>query len=278
MTSQRSIRILTGAAVVVLAMAGCAAPASEPATPGGEISTTIRVAGATSNPLEQASIEFVRDEIAADYGIAIDYVHIEETRAILEATEKKEVDANVAMHAVYMRAQNEQNGFHLAAVAPLFKQRQVLYSKKYSSPEQLPDGATIAISNSTVAESTALKFLEQLGLVKVDPAVPLSSLGVNNVIENPHDYQFVKVESVPRALDDTDAATATAYSFYVADISSDHEIGFFEGFDDYALQLVVHQDNVEDPNIQKLIAAFKDSRLTQFVTSNYGELVTPLGD
>lgn len=277
MTRQFPIRLLSGAFAAVLAFAGCSST-SAPETDGEAVSSTVRVAGATSNPLEQASIEFVRDEIAADYDIAIDYVHIEETRAILEATEKKEVDANVAMHAVYMNAQNEENGFHLAAVAPLFKQRQVLYSTRHTSLEDLQDGATIAISNSTVAESTALKFLEEIGLLSVDPSVPLSSLGVNDITDNPRDFQFIKVESVPRALDDTDAATATAYAFYVADIDSSNEIAYFEGFDDYALQLVVHQDNVDDPNIGKLIEAFEDPRLTEFVTENYGDLVTALGE
>lgn len=79
-------------------------------------------------------------------------------------------------------------------------------------------------------------------------------------------------------LADTDAATATAYAFYVADIDAKNEIAHFDGFDDYALQLVVHQDNEQDPNIVKLVAAFRDPRLTEFVTSNYGQLVTPLGE
>ncbi len=264
------------AGALALALGACssaAQPAAPDASSGAEL-RTVRVAGATSNPLEQASIEFVRDEIAADYGIEIDYVHIEETRAILEATENKEVDANVAMHAVYMRAQNEENGFHLAAVLPLFKQRQVLYSERYDDLADLPDGATVAISTSTVAVSTALKFLEEIGLVTVDPDVSLSSLSVDDIIENPKDLEFIGVESVPRALPDTDAATATAYAFYTAGTDPDEEIASIEGLDDYALQLVVHQDDVDTDTTRRLVEAFSDPRLSEFVTDRYGDLVT----
>ncbi|ACZ29768.1 NLPA lipoprotein [Xylanimonas cellulosilytica DSM 15894] len=271
-------RALTSALAVLLlpALAACssAGAAAEERTVDGL--PVVTVAGATSNPLEQASIEYVRDEIAADYGIAIDYVHIEETRAILEATEKKEVDANVAMHEVYMRAQNEENGFHLAAVVPLFKQRQVLYSDRYDDVADLPDGATVAISTSTVAASTALKFLEQIGLVTVDPDVPLSELAVEDVVDNPKHLKLVPVESVPRALPDTDAATATAFAFDTAGIDPVAEIAGIDGLDEYALQLVVHQDSVDDPEVSKLAEAFADPRLAAFVTENYGDLVTPL--
>lgn len=276
-TARQRSRVLASAALVaVTVLAGCASQDGQAADSADGASATVRVAGATSNPLEQASIEFVRDTIASDYGIVIDYVHIEETRQILEATEKQEVDANVAMHKVYMEAQNRENGFHLAAVAPLFKQRQVLYSQDYASLADVPDGASVAISNSTVAESTALKFLEEIGLVSLEPGVELSRLSVDDVVDNPRNLEFIKVESVPRAFEDTDLATATAYAFYVAGIDSSHEIAHFEGFEDYALQLVVHQDNVEDPDIAKLIDAFLDPRLSEFVEENYGGLVTPI--
>lgn len=262
-------------ALAGLLLVGCAGPSTQPSA-GASDKPVLRVAGATSNPLEQASIEYVRDHIAADHGITIDYVHIEETRAILEATESGEVDANVAMHAVYMNAQNEQNGFHLAAVAPLFKQHQVLYSKKFASVEDIPNGAKVAVSTSTVAQSTALKFLEQIGLVKVDPSVPLTALGIKDIVENPKNLEFVSVQSVPRALDDTDLATATAFAFYTADVDSKYEIASIDGLDDYALQLVVRQDHVSDPAVQSLTAAFLDPRLTDFVTQNYGTLVTAI--
>lgn len=276
-----SRRALTTATAVLLlsALAACSsAGAATQRSVTADGVPVVKVAGATTNPLEEASIEFVRDEIAADYGIAIDYVHIEETRAILEATENKEVDANVAMHAVYMQAQNEENGFHLAAVVPLFKQRQVLYSEKYDDLEDLPDGARVAISTSTVAASTALKFLEQIGLVTVDPDVPLAELGVEDVVDNPKHLELVPVESVPRALPDVDAATATAFAFATADVDPALEIASIDGLDEYALQLVVHQDNVDDPDVAKLEEAFADPRLAAFVTENYGDLVTPLDD
>lgn len=264
------------AAAVLLATAACSSTPSEEPADGAADVPVVRVAGATSNPLEQESIEFVRDNIAADYGIAIDYVHIEETRVILEATENKEVDANVAMHEVYMQGQNDALGFHLAAVAPLFQQRQVLYSKRFGSLDEVPDGAEVAVSNSPIAISTALNFLQEIELVKLDPDVPLAQITVEDVIENPRNLQFVTVDSVPRAIDDVDLGTHGAYAFHVAGIPPENEIASIPGLPAYALQLVVHQDNVDRPDIVSLTEAFSDPRLDEFVSENFSDLVTPL--
>lgn len=264
---------VAAAALLLFATAACS---SDSGNEAGEGTPTVRVAGATSNPLEQSSIEFVRDNIAADYGIAIEYVHIEETRVILEATENKEVDANVAMHEVYMQGQNEALGLHLAAVAPLFQQRQVLYSKTYGSLEEVPDGAQIAVSNSPIGMSTALTFLQEIDLVTLDENAPLAQITIDHIVENPKNLQFVTVDSVARALDDVDLATHGAYEFHVAGIPPENEIAAIPGLPAYALQLVVHQDNVERPDIVSLIEAFDDPRLDEFVSENWSELVTPL--
>jgi D-methionine transport system substrate-binding protein len=271
----RTFAAIAAASALALGLIGCSAPAEQEATSSDGL-PVVRVAGATSNPLEQASIEFIRDEVAADYGIQIDYVYIEETRVILEATENKEVDANVAMHQVYMKAQNEELGYHLAAATPLFKQRQVLYSKQYDSIEDVPDGAQIAVASSPVSTSTALVFLEELGLITLDEHAPLALVTVEDIIENPKKLQFVQVESVPRALDDVALATATAYAFYVAEIDEEFEIEAIPGLDDYALQLVVHQDNLNRDDIKALIEAFNDPRLDEYVSENWPNLVTPL--
>lgn len=276
MTIRRTLVAAAGAALLLFSATACAGTNAKAADAASADIPTVRVAGATSNPLEQASIEYVRDKIAPDYGIKIDYVHIEETRAILDATEAKEVDANVAMHKVYMDGQNEALGLHLAAVAPLFEQRQVLYSKKYKSLDDVPDGAQIAVSTSPVAISTALKFLEAIKLVKLDPKVPLADITVDDVTDNPKHLKFVTVDSVPRALDDVDLATATAFAFYTAEVDKKYEIAGIQGLPEYALQLVVHQDNVDRPDIKKLIQAFNDPRLDDFVKKNWSDLVTPL--
>ena len=75
-------------------------------------------------------------------------------------------------------------------------------------------------------------------------------------------------------LDDVDLGIGTAYTFDVADIDDKYKAAEIDGFPEYALQLVIHQDNVDDPKFQKLIATFKDPRLGDYLVKQFPNLIS----
>jgi len=80
-----------------------------------------------------------------------------------------------------------------------------LYSNKYTSVDQIPEGGTIALNNDPANLARGLKLLQQAKLIEVDPSVKLPT--ENDVTSNPKKLVFKPVEGaqVARALDDVDA-------------------------------------------------------------------------
>ena len=67
----------------------------------------------------------------------------------------------------------------------------VLYSYKVDSVDELKEGDTIAISNNPSAGSKCLKYLQDLGLIKVKDS---DLVGVKDIIENPRGLEFVELD------------------------------------------------------------------------------------
>ena len=65
-----------------------------------------------------------------------------------------------------------------------------VYSKKYDSLEELPDGATILISNSVADHGRVLAMLEEKGLIKLADDVEKVKAEVGDIVENPKNLEF----------------------------------------------------------------------------------------
>ena len=59
-----------------------------------------------------------------------------------------------------------------------------LYSNKYDSVDEIPDGATISIPNDTVNGGRALLLLEANSLIKLKEGVGVNATEVD-IVENP---------------------------------------------------------------------------------------------
>ena len=65
-----------------------------------------------------------------------------------------------------------------------------VYSKKYESVEELPEGATIIFSNSVADHGRVLSLLESAGLIKLAEGVDKVTAEVKDIVENPKNIEF----------------------------------------------------------------------------------------
>jgi D-methionine transport system substrate-binding protein len=81
-----------------------------------------------------------------------------------------------------------------------------LYSKKYKSLNQVPDGATFGIPVDPSNNGRALFLLQDKGLLKLKSDVPVTHASQKDITENPHHYKFKEVDQLmlQRALEDVD--------------------------------------------------------------------------
>ena len=65
-----------------------------------------------------------------------------------------------------------------------------VYSKKYKSIEELPEGAEILMSNSVADHGRVLAMLESKGLIKLAEDVDKTKAEVKDIVENPKNLKF----------------------------------------------------------------------------------------
>ena len=122
-----------------------------------------------------------------------------------------EIDLNVAQHYAYFDYVKEQDEKYknLAALGEISISTIDLYSKKYKSIDELPDGAKIAIPNDINNGGRALSVLEKAGLIKLKEdhgVIPAQT----DIEENPQNITFEEIatSSMISILDDVDAGFA----------------------------------------------------------------------
>ncbi|USS84577.1 MetQ/NlpA family ABC transporter substrate-binding protein [Fructilactobacillus myrtifloralis] len=126
-----------------------------------------------------------------------------------KATIQGQVDVNAFQMASYLQYFNEHsNKGQLAILGTTYLEPMGIYSRHYKAVKEIPNGATIAISNNPANTSRSLKLLQSAGLItlKGQPKAGLYSL--QNVGENRKDLKFQEVDdhTGPRLLQDKNVA------------------------------------------------------------------------
>lgn len=121
------------------------------------------------------------------------------------------IDINFLQHEPYMAAYNKSYGSDLAMVRPKTIYNVFgLYSNRWTSVDDIPDGATIGLCNDPSNKQRGLELLEAGGLIKVKEGV--DSPTQYDIEENPKNLQFIEAEisALPQTIDDCDAIAVAA--------------------------------------------------------------------
>ena len=198
------------------------------------------------------------------------------------ALEEGELDANYFQTLGYMKDQNENGGLHLAAAAGVHIEPMGLYSNKYSPDTEwhLEDGSKIGVPNDTDNYNRAIDFLKAAGLLK--------GTGNENEINgngdiNPSGFEIVPIEaaSLPRALDDLDAAVINGNYALEADLPTKTGGALIvESFNAETSvrrtnYIVVKEGNENSEKINALVKAITSKEVEDYINNTYKGAVIP---
>ena len=238
-------------------------------------STTKIVVGATPEP-HAALLSLVVDDLAAQ-GITHEIKEFTDYVTPNDAVEYGEIDANYFQHIPYLESFNTEHGYHLVNAGGIHVEPIALYSNKYSSLSDLPNGAVIAIPNDPTNEGRALLLLQSAGLIKLRADAGLEAIPLD-ITENPKNFKFSEIEAatLPRVLSDVDAAIINGNYAIPAGLVATRDGLFVEGADSpYVNVIAVKEGNENNPAIKALIEALKSDEVAAFVAEKYknGEVV-----
>ena len=260
------IRTLAPLAVVgLLAVAGCASgggdAAEEPAaeSPGPESDPVqLGVVGA-SEPYWA-----VFEAAAEEEGIYVDIVDFTEYTQPNPALSEGELDINQFQHILYLADYNVSAGDDLQPIGSTAIYPLGLYSDKYDSVEDIPEGETVIVPNDTTNQARGLLVLQSAGLIELkDGGSPFSTL------EDVEDESRVKVEGLDASLIGTslpDVAAAIINNDFLenAGLTGEDAIASDDPSDPSALPYVnifaTRAEDVDDEVLNKLVEIYQTNQ------------------
>ncbi len=278
------VSLVLAATLAVSALTGCGAGAADSAA-----DKTIKV-GATPVPHAEILDNVVKEVLAED-GWTLETVVFSDYVLPNTSLEEGELDANYFQTLGYMNQQNSDAGLHLTAVAGVHIEPMGIYSEKYTSLSELPDGASIGIPNDPDNGERGIDLLVQKGLLVskggfgTDANYNEDSL-TNDAEANPHGYVITPLEaaSLPLSLPDLDAATINGNYALEAGLPAKHPALDIESFDSETTVkrtnfLVVKDGNQESEKTKALIKALTSEKVQKYIDDTYkGAVITSFID
>lgn len=179
-------------------------------------------------------------------------------------------------HKPWIDTFNKENNSKLTVVDPhLAYYRFAMYSSKYKNINEFSDNMTIGIANDPTNTENSLKFLENLGLLKLGEKKG-EFYTILDIKENPKNIKFYEtdVATIARSINDVDAVISPAIRIQQAGLDPNKFIEEDKTSKDFPVGLTVNEEDKDKDWVkeaQKYIST--DEFRTWFENEYNGTLV-----
>ncbi len=250
-------RIILGATLAL----GLAAPAL------AQQNQVIRI-GASAGP--HAEILERLKPLAAQKGLDLKIVEFSDYVVPNQALDAGELEANSFQHKPYLDNQVGDRGYKLVSVGLTVNFPLGIYSSKYKSWGELPDGATIAIPNDPTNGGRALLLLRDKGVIKLKDGVGFKPT-VIDITDNPKKLKILELDAAqtPRSL--ADVAAAAINTNYAVDAKIDPASAILreDAKGPYVNVIAVRAADKDKPWVKTLVETYHSPEIKAFVAERF---------
>ncbi|ASO18341.1 D-methionine transport system substrate-binding protein [Actinoalloteichus hoggarensis] len=270
----RDVTVLLAASAAVLA--GC----------GSEDASTTDEAASTDGPLRVGVspvphgeiLEFIDQELAADAGLELEVVPFNDYVQPNTALQDGSLEANYFQTIPYLENFEIEHGGEYEWIEAVHLEPLGLYSESVESVDDLPDGATIGVSNDPANLNRGLQLLADNGLITLREGTEGQATEAD-VEDNPRNFEFAPLEAAQLAvsLQDTDASVINGNYAIDAGLSPADDSILLEEAEGNpnANGVVTTPALADDPRIATLVELLTSDDVRQFIEENYDGGVLP---
>ncbi|GMB09044.1 D-methionine transport system substrate-binding protein [Thermolongibacillus altinsuensis] len=262
------------AAMILVALAACGQKEN------AEEKTNKLVVGASNVPhaeiLEQAK------PILKEKGIELEIVTFQDYVLPNKALADKEIDANYFQHIPYLESQKKEHGYDFVNAGGIHIEPIGVYSKKYKSLEELPEGAKIIMSNSVADHGRILSMLEEKGLIKLKEGVDKTKATIDDIVENPKKLVFeadVEAGLLPQVYKNNEGDAVLINANYALDAGLDpakDPIAIESPENNpYVNIIAVRKGDENRKEIKTLVEVLQSKEIQDFILEKYNGAVIP---
>ena len=189
----------------------------------------------------------------------------------------KDIDANYFQHIPYFANENSVGKFGLEILGGIHIEPLGLFSTKYESIDDLPEGAEIMLPNDTTNEGRALLLLQQVGLVTLKEGVA-GTATPKDIADNPKGLKFTELEAalIPESYGDADAAVINGnYAIEHGLNPVTDSIAIEDSSSPYVNIIAVKEGDADREDLKKLLKALQSDKVKNFIEEKYEGAVVP---
>lgn len=254
----------------------CALPLLVGLTACGEKDNNTIKVGATAGPHAQV-VEAVAEE-AAKQGLNVEVVtfsdYITPNAALADGT----IDLNSYQHQPFLNNYNNNNEKQLVSIGRSILMRMGIYSDKYRSLADLPEGATITIPNDPTNSGRGLLLLEDAGVIKLKPGLG-DKATIYDVVENPKKFKFIEMDAaqLPRTLSDAAASVITMNYVMSSGLDPKKQGLYFEAKDAELAVMVIAAREADKDNAtyKKFVEIYHSKPIQAFIDTTFKGTIEP---
>jgi D-methionine transport system substrate-binding protein len=270
------------ALVVAVGLVACGSKDEKSTESGDKKEATKLVVGASNVP--HAEILEKVAPILKEKGIDLEIETFQDYVLPNKALQDKELDANYFQHIPYLESQMAENGYKFENAGGIHIEPIGVYSKKYKSLEELPEGGHIIISSSVADHGRILTMLEKEGLIKLKDGVEKVKAEVKDIVENKKNLKFdteYEASLLPTIFNNSEGDAVLINSNYAIDAGLNpikDSIALEDKVSPYVNVIAVRKGDKDKPAIKALVDALHSKEIQDFILEKYEGAVVPVSE
>ncbi|MBD8070431.1 MetQ/NlpA family ABC transporter substrate-binding protein [Bacillus sp. PS06] len=239
------------------------------------------VVGASNVP--HAEILEEAQPLLKEKGIDLKIVPFQDYILPNKALADKEIDANYFQHIPYLNSQIADNNYEFTNAGGIHIEPIGVYSKKYKSLDELPDGALVIMSSSVPDHGRILTMLQDQGLLTLRSDLEdTTTATIEDIAENPKNLEFktdVEAALLPQVYnqDEGDAVLINTNYAIDAGLNPLEDAIALEGSESpYVNVIAVRTGDENREEILTLIEVLRSEEIQSFITEKYKGAVVPV--
>jgi D-methionine transport system substrate-binding protein len=205
---------------------------------------------------------------------------------INEVLASGDIDLNAFQHYAYFEKNKADLGLNLVALGDMYILRLDIYSKKYKSLNDLPNGAKIAVPNDAVNIGRSLKVFEEAGLITLKDRAG-NTPETADIASNPKNIQLIEIEysQIVRSLDDVDAGIVFVKDAVDGGLDPSKDPIYVNNIDptdknlkQYINLIAARAEDKDNETYKKVVKAFNSEEVAQAIFKQFKHGAIPAWD
>ena len=229
-----------------------------------------------ASPAPHAEILEQVKPVLEEQGYELDIKIINDYTTPNKLLDAGEIDANYFQHTPYLEKEKENKGYKIEVAGNVHLEPMAVYSKKYDSLEDLPEGAEVFVSNNPAEEGRFLGFFVDAGLITLKDGVELKDATFDDIKENKKNIKFNNkqaAEFLPKSYDNDEGDAVIINSNFALEqgLSPKNDSIELEKPEDnpYVNFIAVQEGHKDDDKIKALVDALQSEDVEKFIDQKY---------